>query len=103
MLAGAFFYELSLEADRDLDEIFDYTNQEFGVDQAIKYLIDFEIVFESLCSNPRLGRPRDEVRKGLRSVSKERHTVFYKIMKDRVWIVRVLHGSRDIHKFFPPQ
>ena len=92
-------YELSLEADKDLEEIFDYSVAQFGVEQAVKYLGKFETVFENLCSNPRAGRVRNEIRKGLRSVSNESHIVFYRVLIDRLRIVRVLHSSRDIGRF----
>ncbi len=93
------FYELSTEADRDLDEIFDYTTHEFGIDQAVKYISAFDDVFENLIKNPQFGRDRNEIRGGLKSVIKENHVVFYRILKDRVRIVRILHGSRDLPKF----
>lgn len=103
MAYAQFHYELSQEADNDLDEIYDYTAEQFGMEQAIKYLMGFETVFGNLCSNPQLGRKRNEIRKGLRSISNESHTVFYRILADRIRIVRILHASRDIVKFQPPQ
>lgn len=98
-----YHYELSKEADKDLDELFDYTVEQFGMDQAIRYVSSFERVFERLCSQPKSGRLRVEIRKGLRSVSPISHTVFYRNMENRIRIVRVLHSSRDIIKFIPPQ
>ena len=98
-----FAYELSQEADNDLNEIFDYTVDQFGIEQAIRYLGGFENVFENLCNNPKSGRKRDELRKGLRSISNQSHTVFYRILEDHIRIVRILHASRDIIKFLPPQ
>jgi len=95
-----FTYRLSLEAERDLEDIFDYTVQEFGVDLAITYVSDFEEVFMSLVANPELGRKRAEIRNGLRSFVKESHTIFYRILKSHIRIVRILHNSRDIIKFF---
>lgn len=94
--------ELSLEADKDLENIFDYTVQQFGLDQAVIYVSSFEQVFENLSLNTKLGRERKEIRDGLRSVTKESHVVFYHILKDRLRIVRILHVSRDVIKFFPP-
>ncbi len=49
---------------------------------------------------PMTGRERGEIRIGLRSVIKENHVVFYRIVKSRVRIVRILHGSRDLPKYF---
>jgi toxin ParE1/3/4 len=95
-------YELSLEADKDLEGIYDYTVEMFGVEQAARYLSKFEIVFESLCLNPKSGRGRDEIRKGLRSMSVEHHSIFYRVLKSHLRIVRVLHSSRDIIRFLRP-
>jgi toxin ParE1/3/4 len=92
-------YRLSLSAEHDLEEIFDYTVREFGIDQAITYVSDFEEVFASLAAHPELGRKRDEIRNGLRSFIKNRHIIFYRIFKSHLIIVRILHCSRDIIKF----
>ncbi len=100
MTEAGLFYELSAEADGDLEEIFDYTEHEFGMDQAVKYVSAFGDVFEQLLENPQIGRERKEIRNGLRSTIKDKHVVFYRILKDRVRIVRVLHGSRDLPKSF---
>lgn len=35
-------YELSKEADKDIEDIFDYTEDKFGADQAIVYVMGFE-------------------------------------------------------------
>jgi len=93
------FYELSPEADRDLDDIFDYTVREFGFDQAIEYLSGFDSLFVKLANNKELGKEREEIREGLRSLLKEKHVVFYRILADRIRIVRILHGSRDLRTF----
>ena len=92
-------YELSTEADSDLEEVFDYTDREFGIDQAVEYVSSFDIVFELLIKNPELGKIRKDIRKGLRSLVHEKHVVYYRILTDRIRIVRILHGSRDVFKF----
>jgi toxin ParE1/3/4 len=94
-----FTYRLSREADHDLEEIFDYTLCEFGLEQAIIYVSEFEGAFVILVANPEPGRKRDEIRNGLRSFVKGNHTIFYRILKNHIRIVRILHGSRDIIKF----
>jgi len=53
-------YELSPEADQDLEDIFDYTEREFGIDQAIEYLSGLDGIFTKLVHNPELGKERDE-------------------------------------------
>jgi toxin ParE1/3/4 len=93
------FYELSIEADKDIDAIFDYTLEEFGMDQAVAYLSGLDDSFTQLLDNPELGSKRSEIRKGLRSIITESHIVFYRVLKDRIRIIRILHASRDLPKF----
>jgi len=99
MSKGRFAYELSQKADQDLEEIFDYTVHNFGIEQAIAYVSGFEDLFVNLSNNPELGRKRNEIRDGLRSYVKESHIVFYRVQKGQIRIVRILHGSQDLLKF----
>ena len=94
------FYELSSEADQDISDIFDYTEAEFGLYQAVSYITALDECFTQLVENPEFGRERDEIREELRSITSSSHIVFYCILEDRIRIVRVLHGSRDLPKYF---
>ena len=92
-------YILSEIADKDLEGIFDYTFDEFGFDQAEKYLLEIEEIFQNLIANPQIGKKRDEIKQGLYSFPKDNHIIFYRILDNHIRIVRVLHGSRDISKY----
>ena len=91
--------ELSLEADIDLQKIYDYTEDAFGPDQALGYLKGLDELFQTLRIQPHTGRQRTDIRAGLRSISYVSHIVFYRVIETKVRIVRVLHASRDIPKF----
>ncbi len=93
-------YILSEIADKDLEDIFDYTLEEFGLDQAERYLLELEKSFQNLLLNSQLGKKRDEIKKGLYSLPKDNHIIFYRILQNHIKIIRVLHGSRDIPKYF---
>ncbi|MBN4085337.1 type II toxin-antitoxin system RelE/ParE family toxin [Flavobacteriaceae bacterium AH-315-B10] len=93
-------YVLSDAADLDIDAIFDYIEREHSFNQAIKYLLSLEVVFESLIINPRIGRERNEIKLGLYSIAEQEHVIFYRVLKHHIRIVRVLHGSKDIPKQF---
>ena len=93
-------YILSEIADKDLEDIFDLTFDEFGFDQAEKYLLEIEEIFQNLIINPQIGKKRDEIKQGLYSFPKDNHIIFYRILDNHIRIVRVLHGSRDIPKYF---
>lgn len=94
-------YVLSGEADQDVSDIFDYSVRMFGVSQAADYLLSLDACFQSLIENPDLGRERNEIRPGLRSLPLGSHVVFYRIEESFLRIVRVLHGSRDLPRYFP--
>jgi toxin ParE1/3/4 len=94
------FYILSEVSDKDLEDIFDYTLEEFGFDQAEKYLLEIEEIFQNLILNPQLGKKRDEIKKGLYSLPEDTHIIFYRILDNHIRIVRVLHGSRDVPRYF---
>ena len=98
-MAKVIRYELSLVADQDIEDIFDYTLAKFGLDQAVQYVSDLERIFQQLIQNSELGKEREEIKHGLRSIPKGSHVIFYRITGDCIRIVRVLHGSRDILKF----
>lgn len=89
-------YQLSKTAEKDLEFIFDYTHQKFGLDQAILDVFSYAEVFTLIAQNPKLGIDRNEIKKGLKSFVYKSHVVFYRVMKTKISIVRVLHGSRDL-------
>ena len=60
----------------------------------------FRICQEGLASNPRLGRAREELSPGLRSLVFESYVIFYHPIPNGVEVVRVLRGMRDIESNF---
>lgn len=93
------YYILSEKTQEDIDSIYDYGHQKFGKNQALSYLIELRSYFELLLKNPNLGKHRDEIKVGLLSFPYASHIIFYRIFKNHIRIVRVLHGSRDLRKF----
>ncbi len=94
------FYQLSKEADLDLENIIDYSLEQFGFRQTQKYINELHGLFNSLCANPVLGRKRNDLREGLQSTNKDSHIIFYTVLPDRVYIVRILHHTRDLPRHF---
>ena len=92
-------YILSEEAENDIGQIFDFGEYKFGRSQAIDYLIGLQDHFEALAYNPDIGKQRDEIKKGLYSLAYVSHIIFYRILRNHIRIVRVLHGGRDLVKF----
>ncbi|MDD3040668.1 type II toxin-antitoxin system RelE/ParE family toxin [Bacteroides sp.] len=86
---------LSQAADADLEDIFDFTLEKFGLDQAVSYVSGFDNTFEIISRNPEIGRERKEIREELHSLAKDKHVIFYRILSDHIRIVRILHRSMD--------
>jgi toxin ParE1/3/4 len=93
-------YKVHPDARTDLVDIFVYIGQS-GEDQAERFLTSAEETFKQLAEHPRIGRAcsfggelagcrRWPVR-GFNNF-----LIFYRAFADRVEIVRVLHGARDI-------
>ena len=93
-------YKLRPEADFDLETIFEYSYQNFGEDQAVKYLQSFDELFNHLCQNALTGKSRNELIVDLRSINNKSQIVFYRVIGELIIILRVLHGSRDLPRYF---
>ena len=52
-------------------------------------------------TQPLIGRPRDELASGLRSMPFGRYVVYFMPMPDGLDVVRVLHSTRDTENHFP--
>ena len=87
-------YRLSPLAEDDLDAIWLYVAEDASPARADR-LIDAIIErFDLLSEQPRMGRLRPEFGPDVRSVTVERHIIYYRHEED-VLIGRVLHGRRD--------
>lgn len=53
-----------------------------------------------LAQAPGIGRPRAELRPGLRSCVVGSYVIFYRAIPDGIEVIRVLHGRRDIEAIF---
>lgn len=89
-------FRLSERAERDLIEIYDYTEQQFGAYQAEAYHAGLDRTFDLLASFPRIGRSADEIAPTVRRFRFQAHTVFYTEEADYILIRAVLHQSREI-------
>jgi len=82
-------------AKEDLKGIWRYSFEEWGEAQADKYLSEIEAGIGKLRRNPKLGRPREEVRAGYRSLRINQHIVYYMLTPSVIRVVRVLHARMD--------
>ena len=82
-----------------LAEIWDYIADDSEV-RADAFVATIDAKFQTLAKQPGIGRMRDELATGLRSLPIGRYVIFYLSLADGIEIIRVLHGARDIDTIF---
>ena len=96
-------FQLSTEAESELDEIWLYIARASGsVDIASRAVDNITDRFWLLALHPYLGRRRDhDLSAGLRSLSVDEYVIIHRVeADDLILILHILHGSRDISSFF---
>ena len=93
-------FVLSERAKRDLVDIWRYTLENWSEEQAVRYYNKLMDGCEQIASTPYTsGRDYEEVRPGLRGMFCGKHIIFYRVIpKEKVRIVRILHGKMDYPK-----
>ena len=84
-------YRLSPEAERDMEGIWLYTLEEWGLAQANRYTDELVAGFEQLAEHPHHGTAVDHIRQGYRRGRVGRHAVYYRVTEYGVAVIRVLH------------
>ena len=92
-------YTIAPQAQTDLDEVWDYVADD-SVTAADQLLATFHDKFLLLSSHPLIGQTRYELRPNLRCFSVGSYVVYYQPEEERIRIVRVLHGARDVDALF---
>jgi toxin ParE1/3/4 len=93
------FY-LSQPAIQDVEDISDYIASQTGLEQAERFLSKLDAKFARITQFPSLGRPRNEIFPGLRSLAMDSYLILYTETESRVDILRVVSGYRDLTSLF---
>ena len=94
-------FVLTPRAQADLDEIWDYTADRWGLDQAETYTRQLWTDIAIVADRPSLGRECTEVRRGYRMYPSGSHVLFYRHTADGIDIVRILHERMDYERHIP--
>ena len=84
---------ISKKAEKDIRDIWLYSFNVFGKEQANLYINELKRHFLNLQENPYIGVSVDYIRQGYFQHTIQSHNVFYKVSKDNIFIVRVLHNK----------
>lgn len=92
-------YVLSEAADLDLDDIWEYIAQD-SIDAADRWIGKLFDAFETLARNPEIGHTRRDLTEyPVLFWPVSAYLIIYRRQDDRIEIVAVTQGSRDIPSF----
>ena len=88
---------LSPEAEKDLEKIYIYTFEKWGLKQADYYQDQLFDCMCQVCNNPHIGRVYEHSKYRYRRLTINKHLIFYRSTKDQKCIVvRILHERMDM-------
>jgi toxin ParE1/3/4 len=95
-------FVLTPRARADLDEIWDYTADRWGPDQAESYIRQLWKAITAVPDSPALGKECAEVRRGYRKYPAGSHVLFYRLAPSYgIDVVRILHERMDYERLIP--
>lgn len=89
-------YSLHKQAEDDLELIWSYSYQTWGLEQADKYLNLLLSRIQWLSENPLTGKNRNDIKPGYYCFPQGMHLIFYKIVSDGIDILGIPHQSMDV-------
>jgi toxin ParE1/3/4 len=93
-------FRLTEPAIRDIEEIADYIAKQSGLVESELFLNKLDVKFAKITQFPDLGRKRDEILFGIRSLSLDSYLILYMPIGQDVEIFRVISGYRDLSTLF---
>lgn len=91
-------FQISTLALEDLENIWEYTVEQWSKEQANKYYNEIFEVIDRICENSDTGKTIDDIKKGHRRTNVKSHMIIYKVKGKTMYIDRILHQKMDIEK-----
>ncbi len=93
-------FVISTIANRDIEAIADYLAENQGFETSDRFIKGMTDRLTQLTQFPQMGRSRDEIFPGVRSLLYEKYLIFYTVTDDVVEINRVANGRQDLNQLF---
>ncbi|NDY96767.1 type II toxin-antitoxin system RelE/ParE family toxin [Wenzhouxiangella limi] len=88
-------FRLSPAARNDLNGIFDYTAQRWGLEQAVQYTQALEKACASLAEAPGTAQDCSHIRPGYLRGPSGRHFIYFRTEDYGIAVIRILHQRMD--------
>lgn len=72
-------YRLTPAAERDLEDIWQFTRDQWGTEQAHRYADKLIVAFAELAETPKVAPACDHIRSGYRRCRIEQHVIYFRI------------------------
>jgi toxin ParE1/3/4 len=92
-------HSITRKAEEDINEILAFIASD-NFDASLAFYDRLINLFETLGSNPKVGRERSDLNQGLRVFPFGNFLIFYRVWAGQVAIARVLHSARDLDEIF---
>ncbi len=89
-------YRLTRPAERQIEEVIEYTDKMFGESQTLAYISGLQASFEQIGQFPGIGVAAFEIKAGWRRYRYQSHYIFYRVSAEHVVIEAVIHTRRRI-------
>ncbi|GAP96974.1 type II toxin-antitoxin system RelE/ParE family toxin [Leptolyngbya sp. NIES-2104] len=85
---------------QDIEAIADYRAANSSLDNAEKFLNGIDSILMRTAQFPQIGRKRDELYPGSRSLAYEQYLIFYRLVDENIEILRIVSGYQDLPALF---
>lgn len=89
-------------ADADLERMFEFGLDRFGLRQAQRYQIDLWKALEALLTFPNMGTDQGHIDPGLRRLVHASHAIYYRAIGADILVERFLGPGQDPTREFEP-
>jgi toxin ParE1/3/4 len=87
---------LSPKAENDFADIFQYSLETWGEEQAYDYRDVIDKALLTIQDNPQIGHGRPEISAQYRIFPAGQHVIVYRVTTRAVLVSRILHGRMDL-------
>lgn len=87
-------------ASRDIEAIADHLATQNSLERAEQFLNGIDSTLQRIAQFSQIGRKRDELYPGSRSLSYQQYIIFYRLLNDDIEVLRVVSGYQDLAALF---